>query len=72
MYSENNEAVCRFCVYSSPVKGILTHVSCSKIGGYMQCNREGCEYYSYDIFKRPVHRKKPIETNKYPKEDFKL
>ena len=72
MYSKDNEPVCGLCVYSGPVAGIETHVSCSKKGGYMSKQRAGCELYKYDIFKRKVSRRKSVLSEKFSKEDFSL
>lgn len=72
MYSKNNEAVCGLCQYSEPVKGIETHVACKKKGGYVSKSRSGCELYKYDIFKRPVRRRKESSLGNFSPEDFTL
>lgn len=72
MYSENNEKICSLCVHSRSVKGTVTHVACEKRGGYVPCRREACTFYEYDIFKRPVRRRKPAGFGEFSKEDFIL
>lgn len=72
MYSKENEPVCGLCLHSGEVKGIATHVSCSKRGGYMPKSRTGCTDYKYDIFKRKVKRKKSNVFEGFSPEDFTL
>ena len=72
MYSPNIEKICALCIHAKPEKGIITHVSCTVKGGFMPCSREGCEKFSYDIFKKKVCRKKPFLPDKYDTDAFKL
>lgn len=72
MYSDDNEKICAYCVHSTPEKGTLTYLKCEKHGGYVPCSRAACEYYDYDIFKRPVRRKRKPDFSEFSKEQFSL
>lgn len=72
MYSPDIEKICALCVHARPEKGVSTHVACTVKGGFMPCSKDGCENFSYDIFKKKVRRKKAFIPEKYDLDAFKL
>lgn len=45
---------------------------CSLKGEYVSISHEACDRFSYDIFKRPVRRRKKNTSGKFKPEDFQL
>lgn len=72
IYSTEINKICALCVKAKKVKGSETHMQCSlNNGDFVPINKEGCEFFVYDILKRPVRRRKK-STDKFKPEDFSL
>ena len=77
IYSENINKVCALCRYfeqnadTGSKAGADTFGRCTLKSIVSNGADPACKKYIYDIFKRPVHRKKRLRTD-YTAEDFKL
>lgn len=70
LYSENIDKICALCRKSKPVSGSDTHLSCSVRDEFVPL-RGTCGDFEYDIFKKPVRRRKKLKTD-FSAEDFRL
>ncbi|HIT84680.1 MAG TPA: hypothetical protein IAA60_02115 [Candidatus Ornithomonoglobus intestinigallinarum] len=70
IYSDDIEKICALCVYSE--KRSNTLVFCAHLGQCVGASDSACKRYKYDILKREVRRRRPLDTNKLSEEDFKL
>lgn len=68
MYSPDVEKKCVNCQFSQQLNG-TTDVICSKYG--VVSYNYICKKYKYDIFKKPIHKKKNLDTD-YTAEDFSI
>ena len=72
IYSEDINKICGLCVHAKKAKGSETHMHCGIHNGeYVAVSREACEKFEYDVFKRPVRRRKKSAGHFKP-EDFML
>ena len=71
IYSDDINKICGLCQKAQSVKGSETHMHCDLKNEYVPINREACEGFAYDIFKRPTRRRKK-STGKFKPEDFML
>ena len=72
IYSSEINKICALCTKAKKVKGSEMHMQCSlREGEVVPLNKEGCEFFAYDILKRPVRRRKK-STDKFKPEDFSL
>ncbi len=69
MYSNNIEQICGLCVHSKSITGIKTHMQCDKYGAVPV--KHTCKRFKYDIFKKPIHKKKQVSGN-YSPDDFSI
>ncbi len=72
IFSADIDKSCAVCEYSSPAAGVETHLSCAARHEYVPIYTEGCPMFRFDIFKRPVRRRKKLDTSGFSKEDFAL
>lgn len=71
IYSENINKICGLCVKAKPIKGMDTHMQCTKRNECVPISNEACAKFEYDIFKRNTRRRKKSAA-KFNAEDFKL
>lgn len=72
IYSPDINKICALCVNAKKIKGSETHMECAKKNGeFVALNKEACEFFKYDILKRPVRRRKK-SSGKFSPEDFSL
>lgn len=69
VYSSDIEQKCALCRYSKKIIGVDREVICEKKG--VVASNYVCKKFKYDIFKKKVRRRKPIDTN-YSAEDFSI
>ncbi|MCD8390607.1 MAG: hypothetical protein LUD03_02050 [Firmicutes bacterium] len=67
IYSNDINRVCGMCRFYSAENGGV----CSKRERETEESREGCKKFSYDILKKPVRRKRKLNTD-FSDEDFRL
>lgn len=72
MYSEQIDKTCSVCIHCVPVKGNATHIQCALRNEYVPAAKDACAQFRYDIRKRKLRRRKPVQQSKYSAEDFKL
>lgn len=70
MYSDDIEKICALCVHAHAVKGTVTHMQCTHVGGYVPLSHT-CLDFKYDVLKKRVRRKPPLKHN-FTADDFKL
>lgn len=64
MYSDNVEHICAYCFFSQQAKGLENYIYCGRHNEYRRIYSPVCSDYKYDIMKRPVRRRKGINTKK--------
>ncbi len=69
MYSPDIEQKCALCRYSKKIDGVDRELVCEKFG--VVASSYVCKKFKYDIFKKKVKRRKPIDTN-YSPDDFSI
>lgn len=69
IYSDDINRVCGLCCFSRPVDG-SEKLYCTKRKKNTTAT-DGCTKFKYDIFKKPVRRKRRLKTN-FRAEDFEL
>lgn len=70
IYSKDINKICALCQNAKQVKGDTSHFKCDIQSCYMPLDGT-CDKFVYDIFKKPVHRKRRLKKN-YRAEDFSL
>ena len=71
IYSENINKICSLCRYAEPSAPDSERTWCALCKKEVGKSDPACDKYIYDIFKRPVRRKKRLRTD-FSAEDFKL
>ncbi|MGN0162157.1 MAG: hypothetical protein ACI4EA_01065 [Candidatus Ornithomonoglobus sp.] len=71
IYSEDINKVCALCTHASKVDGTDEVMYCELKKQNMPASTSDCGKFSYDIFKKVVHRKKRLKTD-FSAEDFSL
>ncbi|MDD6483099.1 MAG: hypothetical protein PUF72_00790 [Clostridiales bacterium] len=69
IYSKDIEQVCALCAFGEPHGE--EEIICRRKKPSVHKINDVCRHYKYDIFKRPVHRRKAFSTKLKP-EDFEL
>lgn len=70
IYSDDINRVCGLCCFSRPTDGSEEELYCTKRKKNTTVT-DGCAKFKYDIFKKPVRRKRRLKTN-FRAEDFEL
>lgn len=68
IYSDDINKVCGLCVHAQSIEGEDDVFSC-KFSKKNTTITDSCAKFKYDIFKKPVHRKRRLKTDFKP-EDF--
>ena len=71
IYSENIDKICAYCRHAEPTAPDAERTQCALYKKEVGKTDPACDKYIYDIFKRPVRRKKRLKTD-FSAEDFKL
>ncbi|MEE1225203.1 MAG: hypothetical protein UH081_08090 [Clostridia bacterium] len=72
IYSPDINKICALCVKAKKIPGNETHMQCThRNGEVVPLNKEACDFFAYDILKRPVRRRKK-STGNFSPEDFQL
>ncbi len=71
IYSEDINKVCALCVYANLQDNDADEVYCTRLKKNTAATKGDCKKFKYDIFKRPVRRKRRLRTD-FDAEDFKL
>lgn len=71
IYSEDINKVCALCIHASAADGSGEFMYCELKKQNMPVSATDCGKFSYDIFKKVVHRKKRLKTD-FSAEDFSL
>lgn len=71
IYSENIDKICAFCRHAEFSAPDAEKTRCALYKKEVGKTDAACGKYIYDIFKRPVRRKRRLKTDFDP-EDFKL
>lgn len=69
VYSSDIEQKCALCRHSKKIDGKELEVVCEKKG--VVSSTYVCKKFKYDIFKKKVRRRKPLDTD-YSPEDFSI
>lgn len=69
IYSDDIQKVCGLCVHAELRDG--DERFCMRLKKNVQADNAGCRHYKYDILKRGVRRRRPLNTD-FSEEDFKL
>ncbi len=70
IYSEDINKVCALCEFSQALEGDEDNLLCTKHKKNTAIT-DSCAKFKYDIFKKPVRRKRRLKTDFNP-EDFVL
>lgn len=70
IYSEEINKICSLCQYADIIEGDENNMRCGLKHREVASSREACRKFRYDIFKKPVRRKKRLKT--YSAADFEL
>ncbi len=62
IYSKDIDKICSLCTHAS-IDGDTVHCKKCRKKTDLTIWSEGCKYFSYDILKKTVHRKKPLKTD---------
>ena len=70
IYSHDIDRICSLCKYYKANADTIHCIKHKKKTDITPIS-DACKHFSYDIFKKTVHRKKPLKTDFNP-DDFKL
>ena len=71
IYSEDINKVCALCTYATTIHENEEEMYCCIYKKNTAATKGDCKKFKYDIFKKPVHRKRRLKTE-FDAEDFKL
>lgn len=71
IYSEDINKVCGLCVYAQAITNCENEMHCTLYKKNMPINNGECKKFKYDIFKKPVRRKRRLRTD-FSSDDFSL